>query len=354
MRTHLEHLSSDLLDFMRGALRPPGSFVAGEETLTENLLVGLKAASASTFVIQKPSRAVESREGHDFVWTLRSRFGYGTFRVQAKKLYPSGIYKVLNHHYVLPKHAGVALQLERLIRTSRMLGHVPIYAFYNADHGVFAQSSVTLGACCRVQLQRRDSSRVDYSPMAVTLADAHWVRALMTPASPLVPPVPSTTNLNRAALPWECLLGCRSRSSTGSAPLDPSDTPTGGDGSGPSPEIDDPTGAGSPPDGTSDRAGRDSPPEGVTGPDYVGELGLVPYRSSYLRKLAWALQTGEQTETLVGFSREEPSWLAASVENPPVDDESGFFKSLEPDLDDEERPAFYVFSDVRQDSSSAA
>jgi hypothetical protein len=349
MRAYLEHLSSELLEFMRGALRPPGSFVAGEETLTENLLVGLKAASPSTFVIQKPSRAVESREGHDFVWTLRSRFGYGTFRVQAKKLYPSGKYEVLNHHYLLPPN-GVELQLERLIRTSRILGHAPIYAFYNADHGDFAQSSVTLGACCRVHLQRRDPSRRDYSPVAVTLADAHWVRAFMTPASPLVPPVPTTKDLNGAALPWECLLGCRFRSSTGSAPLDPSDAPTGGHESGPSPKIDDPTGAGSPPDGTSDRAGRDSPPEGVTGPDYVGELGLVPHRSSYLRKLAWALQTGEQTETLVGFSRDEPSWLAASAEDPPVDDEGGFFKSLEPDLDDEERPAFYVFSDVRQDS----
>ena len=56
MRAHLKCLWSDLLEFIRGALGRPGSFVAGKGTMTENLLVSLKAAGASTFVIQEPSR----------------------------------------------------------------------------------------------------------------------------------------------------------------------------------------------------------------------------------------------------------------------------------------------------------
>jgi hypothetical protein len=338
-RRDLQEISATILDVLRVAHQAPGSFSPREETLTELALVELKQRMSGTSVIQKPSTKVESKEGHDWVWTIQSRHGYATFRVQAKKLYQGGRYDQLNHHHKL-KPSGVELQLERLIATAHTQGHAPIYAFFNGDSGVFAHDPVEQGACTESPLQRSHPPQNDYSPLGITLVDAHWVRHHMPPCSPRVPPVPDTSDLNQAAMPWECLLGCFH--SVGNSPgpthggADPADDQNGDGGEGPTqdPETEDVS-------GQSPEAGADS-----------GDPSNVPLQSkSYLRKLRQALITGEQEGHLTGFSEYPPSWVQQSGEiivggwwPDGPEEQMAVYRNIEPNLEDSQRPSFYVLT----------
>lgn len=325
----LRTISSEILEFVRDSGRSPGGFLPGEETLTEMVLVGLKRQLGRTSVIEKPSRLSENREGHDWVWTLRTSHGYGTMRVQAKKLYASGKYDVLNHSH-RTANGSVELQLERLINASRAYGHVPVYAFYNGDFGVYGQSPVSLGSCCQLRLQRDSILGPSYSPMGVTLTDAHWIRGKMAPCSPKVPPVPRTTDINSAAFPWECLFSCQS--------------PRGLPGPGQ--------------DETASHEGRDSRETNQSGQNAskAGKPGSENPRmavspKSYLQKLVRALQEGEVTDGMTGFSETPPIWLQQLQNGGGWHDNFAertvtAYNALEPDLDDGLRPTFYVFSDM--------
>lgn len=332
MVDRLVTLSEDVLEFIRGALAPPGGFMPGEETLTEMVLVALKRSHAATTCIAKPSRFLESREGHDWVWTIRTRFGYGTFRVQAKKLDAGGQYKELNH----PKKVGKDLQLERLIRTAKLKRHAPIYALYNGDFGPFAVEPVRLGACCRLDLQRSQPGKTDHSFMGVTVVDAHWIKYLMQPSPPAVPPVPATKDVNGAAMPWECLIVCRGAAMT----TPPRTSPDG------SPIDDDPEGNGPSTDGG---ATGDAPPGGSTSP----RRGVDASATSYMRQLARALQTGEASAGMTGFSQDPPDWWRRFLESNDVDGTmtDDAFTSLEPDLQEGDGPRYYVFTDLSDDSA---
>ncbi len=328
----MREVSRLIHEFIRDAGSGHPRFLPNEETLTEIALVELGRRVGAVTVVQKPSRAVESREGHDWVWTVRSPRGFGTMRVQAKKLYPSGRYEKLNHHYDVPTTAGGTskeLQLERLIRTSHAQGHAPVYAMYNGDFGDFAASSVALGHCCRSPLQRHDPSAARFSPLGVTLMDAHWVRYWMPPNPASVPPVPSTADLNSGAIAWECMF-CSPATQTSAGG---GDDPPGGPG----------------PDGTE--------PGDAESEARLHRPGLPTDPRSYLLKLLHALfdedvSTGARAET-VGFSVVPPEWLEALEARSEIADaeEYEFFASLEPGVADEDRPDFYVLLDVREDGS---
>lgn len=345
---NLQKISEDILFFIDGATSLPGAFMPNEETITELLLVDLKRLLPRTSVIQKPNKHQESREGHDWVWTVRTKHGYGTMRVQAKKLYDSGDYKALNHYYGQAKEASVELQLERLINTARSQNHVPIYAFYNGRFGVFKQSPVELGGCCRSPLQRDQGQSANYSPMGVTLTDAHWVQYLMQPdkTRTSIPSVPGTDKLNQAVIPWECLLSCTSCGS----PIVPDPSPTGSNGEDSRPKD-------STVDGRSDKTESHGESVGSAGSGKGPEM--QDYSRSFLRKLRDFLQTGESRVSrndaiLTGFSEEPPAWMEGLVVRETgewrdnLENSDIIYERLEPDLEEEQRPNFYVYSDARE------
>lgn len=311
-RHDLRKISGEIRNFISDAKQPPGGFMPGEETLTELLLVRLKQLLPRTSIVEKPTRHQEAREGHDFVWTVRTRHGYGTMRVQAKKLYDSGRYDQLNHHSGNIQDGTVELQLERLIRVAKNLKHAPIYAFYNGNFGEFQEKTITLGGCCQSPLQRTNQSSKNYSPMGVTLVDAHWVKCKMRSDNGSIPLVPKTKILNKAAMPWECLLFCSSLKSS-------------------------------------------------TVPGFSG-LDEQWDSNSFLRKLRNLLQVGqsgisERSNIDSGFSLEVPEWIE-KLENSGIGDIGEWqgswedvrisYDSLESSLEGADRPDFYVYSDVRE------
>lgn len=355
-------IAEEILTFIKDAYSPPGGFQLREETLTESILVSIKRDFANTSIFSKPTTKQESKGGHDWTWLIQTQHGVGLFRVQAKKLYDDGKYQALDHSHRTTV-AGVTpvlyeAQVERLLNVSHNIGAAPIYAFYNGEFGAFNSSvnaNVSMNACCRSTLQRVNNSSPDYSPMSITLADAHWVRSKMTLKSNGKPTIPSVTDINGAAWPWECLFRCQNLGG-GSGP---DSGPTGGtpnDPDGTAPDTN--QGVVSDSGGPVKNLG-DAPPTQSTPNE-----GFVPARLSYMRKLAYALQTGEVPKHTTGFSTEEPSTLTnlkAAIKNQQADQFEGtsshsenLFANIEPHLKVSEKPDFYVYIDLRSESSEAS
>ncbi len=344
-------IGEEILRLINDAYSLPGRFQMREETLTESILVSLKRNFANISIFSKPTAKEESIGGHDWTWLIQTQFGVGVFRVQAKKLYDDGKYQALDHSYRTTSN-GVApvqyeAQIDRLIRVSHSIRAAPIYAFYNGEFGPFDSTvnpSVSLGACCRRTLQRVNNSSQDYSPMSVTLADAHWVLKKMSIKSNGKPTIPSTIDLNGVAWPWECLFRCQNLSggfNPNSGPT--STTPNQPDETGP--EI-------------NQREDSDSGgPDDTTPAPAAPNEGFMPADFSYMRKLAYALQTGKEPDRTTGFHADEPQTLInlkAAIE---IQQEVRFegnselskelFANIEPDLKDSDKPDYYVYIDMR-------
>lgn len=100
----------------------------GEETLTDLLVLEmLHYQKSNAFQVIHPTRLRESRWGADLLVWIRGRKGLSQFlAIQAKKLYPDGHYKALNHH-VSP---GVR-QIDLLDAFARQYRAIPLYLLYN-------------------------------------------------------------------------------------------------------------------------------------------------------------------------------------------------------------------------------
>ena len=100
----------------------------GEETLTDLLVLEmLHFQKSNAFRIYHPTRREESWCGADLLVWIRRRNGLSRFlAIQAKKIYPNGHYKALNHH-VSP---GVR-QIDLLDAFAHQYRALPLYLLYN-------------------------------------------------------------------------------------------------------------------------------------------------------------------------------------------------------------------------------
>jgi hypothetical protein len=100
----------------------------GEETITETCLFNIlrkhRTGSIAVIAATKPE---EAKHGADWEWWItRSHRGVG-FRVQAKRLFPSG------HYESLFKPSDKFAQLKKLVSNAAAHGLQPLYCFYNYD-----------------------------------------------------------------------------------------------------------------------------------------------------------------------------------------------------------------------------
>ena len=115
----------------------------GEETLTDLLVLEmLQFQNSNAFRVYHPTRREESWCGADLLVWIRRRNGLSRFlAIQAKKLYPNGNYKALNHH-VSP---GVR-QIDLLDAFAHQYRAIPLYLLYNHfDSG----NPIAYWRCCK-------------------------------------------------------------------------------------------------------------------------------------------------------------------------------------------------------------
>lgn len=98
-----------------------------EETTTETVLYEIARRHQSGNYIAIPATKVaESKHGADWLWWFGDRSNGIGFRVQAKRLFPSGRYESL-----FKKTGDPHAQLKKLVSKASKANHVPLYCFYN-------------------------------------------------------------------------------------------------------------------------------------------------------------------------------------------------------------------------------
>lgn len=103
-----------------------------EETITETCLYNIaKAHQHDRIAIYPATKPQEARHGADWEWW----FTYGNhgigYRVQAKRLFPSGRYNSLF------KPGDQFAQLTKLVASAHAAAMIPLYCFYNFEHPGF-------------------------------------------------------------------------------------------------------------------------------------------------------------------------------------------------------------------------
>lgn len=102
-----------------------------EETTTEMVLYEIaRYHQTGDYVAIPATKAAESKHGADWFWWFGDKSTGVGFRVQAKKLFPSGRYESL-----LKKQGDPYEQLNKLVANAHQTGQIPLYCFYNFDFG---------------------------------------------------------------------------------------------------------------------------------------------------------------------------------------------------------------------------
>ena len=162
----------------------------GEETLTDLLVLEmLHYQKSNAFQVIHPTRLQESRWGADLLVWIRRRKGVSQFlAIQAKKLYPDGHYKALNHH-VSP---GVR-QIDLLDAFAHQYRAMPLYLLYNYfDSG----SPNNYWHCCRT---------LDIEQLGCTLVPSWRIdRAIRRRGQRTFTAVHANSN----SRPWRCAFDC--------------------------------------------------------------------------------------------------------------------------------------------------
>jgi hypothetical protein len=154
----------------------------GEETLTDINLIDMQYRHPAEVVTEKFSKQMEAQNGADWEWWLI--FGGRTLglRLQAKKLYPEGMYLSLSG-------PGPRNQLQALITQALADGLWPLYCFYNQRNPADPSEWPLLG-----------SSPIEQ--MGCGLAGAAAVKAVVVDARRS----PTVDNLARHQVPWRNLV----------------------------------------------------------------------------------------------------------------------------------------------------
>jgi hypothetical protein len=102
-----------------------------EETTTEMVLYEIaRYHQTGDYVAIPATKAAEGKHGADWFWWFGDKSTGVGFRVQAKKLFPSGRYESL-----LKTKGDPYEQLKRLVASAHQAGHFPLYCFYNFNFG---------------------------------------------------------------------------------------------------------------------------------------------------------------------------------------------------------------------------
>jgi hypothetical protein len=180
-----------------------------EETLTEFLLVEMSRRGQPGIWVQKATIGEEVRKGLDWAWAIRTSNGWLHLVVQAKQIDGGaiGVYSELR------KKAKAQSQAENLIEGAATGSALPVFAFFNGSIAPFGTTGTVVrqGACGRGTVARAKATSVGIgrgtSPLGVTLADAQDVLEHCILMNATKPRGKSTRaeEVNRYAMPWECL-----------------------------------------------------------------------------------------------------------------------------------------------------
>jgi hypothetical protein len=102
-----------------------------EETITETALFELaRKHQSGDFLVAPATKAQEAIHGGDWLWWFVHGGESLSYRVQAKRLYPSGRYESLLKKGVPDPYE----QLHKLLANAAVENHIPLYCFYNFQH----------------------------------------------------------------------------------------------------------------------------------------------------------------------------------------------------------------------------
>jgi uncharacterized protein DUF6615 len=102
-----------------------------EETTTEMVLYEIaRHHQTGDYIAIPATKAAEAKHGADWLWWFGDKSNGVGFRVQAKKLFPSGQYESL-----LKKKGDPYDQLKNLVASAHQANQIPLYCFYNFSFG---------------------------------------------------------------------------------------------------------------------------------------------------------------------------------------------------------------------------
>jgi hypothetical protein len=103
-----------------------------EETTTEMVLYEIaRRHQMGDYIAIPATKAAEAKHGADWFWWFGDKSTGVGFRVQAKKLFPSGRFESL-----FKKKGDPYGQLKKLVRNAKKENQIPLYCFYNFNFGV--------------------------------------------------------------------------------------------------------------------------------------------------------------------------------------------------------------------------
>ena len=161
----------------------------GEETLTDLLVLDmLRGPRVKAFRLLATSRPTEARCGADLLVAVWGPFGWSSYAVQAKKLYPDGTYGALT------SGDGCREQLRKLDRFAGEVQAVPVYLLYNHCESADAED----WPCARPAV----------SQLGCTVVPSWHVWRCIGPNARRQRKSFDLLNMPRESLPWRCLFDC--------------------------------------------------------------------------------------------------------------------------------------------------
>lgn len=110
----------------------------GEETITDNVLLGLMTSCPSKITCRSFTKFEEARNGADWEWWFAYRSRGLPCRVQAKRLYPPSSYQSLH----FKSRSGHRAQIDTLIARAKAQRFVPLYCFFSNLQGTAWPTSI--------------------------------------------------------------------------------------------------------------------------------------------------------------------------------------------------------------------
>jgi uncharacterized protein DUF6615 len=168
-----------------------------EETTTEMVLYEIaRYHQTGNFIAIPATKAAEAKHGADWFWWFGDRSTGIGFRVQAKKLFPSGRYESL-----LKKKGDQYGQLKKLVASAQQANQIPLYCFYNFNFG-------------GQFLKCDDSCRHNYR------APSYWGCAVALPEDIQRQNSDALIDLQNYMLPWHLLVCAKPKISLARAAAD--------------------------------------------------------------------------------------------------------------------------------------
>jgi hypothetical protein len=161
----------------------------GETTITDYHLLEIARGDFPNIEIMKTSSRKEARQGTDWEWLVGlPSGGWIRYAIQAKRLYPKGVYHKLRHK------VGTRRQVDILINYAKKKNAVSLYCFYNA---INESSAEKYWKCCSMPFQPEQ--------LGCTLVHAKDIQAFLSISAPRTF---EEICSRYKVLPWRCLVCC--------------------------------------------------------------------------------------------------------------------------------------------------